>query len=460
MKNREYSRRQFLKKNSLSGLGAFIGLGMAPELFASEQSSVSRQSKFPGNTDKKMPIKGIVEDTVQQLGGLSLPDLLKYHYNYLKDIYIPNWERGIDHKYGGFANAISPGQEPDFENKGMYFQGRAVWMFSYLYNHITHNKLHLEAAIKGRDFLIKSALTDDYRWASFVSRDGSKRLSEPLDHYGDIYMIQGLAELYIATKDPRDLDLAIKTAISVKDRLLSPTYQHVSAHTEALEPGTRRLPSWQHFLAALTPLLKVSRDPAVEKIARYCVRVICEHHWRPDDGVLLEMLDDNFRPFTFDAPNWGNFYPQGVSGWHSIQACWMVMNDSLRVLHYPTFRKGIEMGISTLEKTYIPTKGMPSDMDHGGLSLSNPKAKLNENGNVVWGALDDVLVFCLLTIEHSHDPTVINYYNDCFKLYSSKPEKIVTNGLLHTPRQFFYSIEILERIIAREGKVSGVFLKS
>ena len=103
---------------------------------------------------------------------------------------------------------------------------------------------------------------------------------------------------------------------------------------------------------------------------------------------------------------------------------------------------------------------MPSDMDHGGLSLSNPKAKLNENGNVVWGALDDVLVFCLLTIEHSHDPTVINYYNDCFKLYSSKPEKIVTNGLLHTPRQFFYSIEILERIIARQGKVSGVFLKS
>ena len=213
MKNREYSRRQFLKKNSLSGLGAFIGLGMAPELFASEQSSVSRQSKFPGNTDKKMPIKGIVEDTIQQLGGMLLPDLLKYHYNYLKDIYSPNWERGIDHKYGGFANAISPGQEPDFENKGMYFQGRAVWMFSYLYNHITHNKLHLEAAIKGRDFLIKSALTDDYRWASFASRDGSKRLSEPLDHYGDIYMMQGLAELYIATKDPRDLDLAIKTAI-------------------------------------------------------------------------------------------------------------------------------------------------------------------------------------------------------------------------------------------------------
>lgn len=457
MKKSNYSRRLFLKENSFAGLGAIIGIGVAPEIFASAKSTVPGVQGLPG---KQLHENGIIERNLEQLGGMSLPDLLNYHRNYLKDIYIPNWERGIDHKYGGFANAISPGQEPDFENKGMYFQGRAVWMFSYLYNHITHDKKHLDAAIKGRDFLIKSAMTDDYRWASFVSRDGSKRLSEPLDHYGDIYMMQGLAELYIATKDPRDLDLAIKTAISVKDRLLSPTYQHVSAHTEALEPGTRRLPSWQHFLAALTPLLKVKRDPAVEKIARYCVRVICEHHWRPDDGVLLELLDDNFRPYSFDAPNWGNFYPQGVSGWHSIQACWMVMNESLRVLYYPTFRKGFEMGISTLEKTYISQKGMPSDMDHGGLSLSSPKARLNENGNYVWGALDDVLVFCLLAIEHSHDPVVINYYNDCFKVYTSKPEKIVTNGLLHTPRQFFYSIEILERIIARGGKVSGVFAKS
>ncbi len=453
MKSADYSRRQFLKKNSLAGLGTIIGLGVSHNLLAYESEVHKERIDYLGDSSS-------IDGTIDQLGGMSLPDLLKWHKNYLKDIYIPNWERGIDHKYGGFANAISPGQEPDFEKKGMYFQGRAVWMFSYLYNHITHDKKHLDAAIKGRDFLIKSAMTHDYRWASFVSSDGTQKLSEPLDHYGDIYMMQGLAELYRATNDPRDIDLAIKTAISVKDRLLSPTYQHVEAHTESLEPGTRRLPSWQHFLAGLTILLNIKRDPVVEKIARYCVRVICEHHWRPEHGVLLEMLDDNFRPFTFDAGNWGNFHPQGVSGWHSIQACWMVMNDALRVEHYPTYKKGLEMGISTLKKTYIKGKGMPSDMAHGGLSLTHPGGKLNEDGNFVWGALDDVLVFGLLTIEHIHDPVVIDYYTDCFKVYSAKPEKIVTNGLLHTPRQFFYSIEILERIIARGGKVSGMLSKS
>lgn len=443
--SKNYSRRHFLRNNSIAGLGILTGLGLIPDLFAAEPD-----------------ISGRIESELglEQLGGKSLQELLSHHRRYLNDVYIPNWERGIDHQYGGFANAISPGQAPDFEKKGMYYQGRAVWMFSYLYNHITHDKRHLEAAIKGREFLIKSSLTPDYRWASFVSRDGKKKLSEPLDHYGDIYMMQGLAELYRATNDPRDIDLAIKTAISVKDRLLSPTYQHVEAHTESLEPGTRRLPSWQHFLAGLTIVLNVKRDPVVEKIARYCVRVICEHHWRPEHGVLLEMLDDHYRPYNFDAANWGNFHPQGVSGWHSIQACWMVMNDALRVAHYPTYRKGLEMGISTLEKTYIMGKGMPSDMAHGGLSLTHPGGRLNEDGNFVWGALDDVLVFCLMAIEHSHDPLIIDYYNDCFKVYWSKPEKIVTNGLLHTPRQFFYSIEILQRIIGRQGKVSGLLGKS
>jgi hypothetical protein len=125
------------------------------------------------------------------------PDLLKWHRNYLKDIYIPNWERGIDHKYGGFANAISPGQEPDFEKKGMYFQGRAVWMFSYLYNHITHDKKHLDAAIKGRDFLIKSAMTADYRWASFVSRDGTQRTIRTFGSLWRYLYDAGLAELSI-----------------------------------------------------------------------------------------------------------------------------------------------------------------------------------------------------------------------------------------------------------------------
>jgi mannose/cellobiose epimerase-like protein (N-acyl-D-glucosamine 2-epimerase family) len=390
------------------------------------------------------------QGTLERLGGMSLQGLLDYHHKYLNETYIPNWNRGVDWKYGGFADVLIPGQEPDFERKSMYYQGRAVWIFSYLYNNISHNERHLEAAVKGRDFLIKHALTDDFRWISSVTRKG-EHLSEPLDHYGDIYMIQGLTELFKATNDEKDLKLAIQTAHSVMDRLVSPSYQHVDAHGPTLEPGTRRLASWQHFLGALTPLLMVRRDPAIERIARYCVRVIYEHHWIPEYGVLLEVLDDHFRPFTFDAPNWGGNSNRSVSGWHSIEACWMPMDEAVRVNHYPTFRQGMEMGFSTLEKCYVDGKGLV-------VMLNNPEAKSNPEGPFSpWRALDDVLVFCLMVIEHIHDPMAISYYNKCFELYNSKPENFTPQCLLHVPRRFFYSINILNRMIENGGKISGLF---
>jgi len=430
--NKGYSRRSFLKQNSLIGIGTIAGLGTVQSLQAFD--TVNRSILFA--------------DVLDRLGGMSLQQLLEFHHRYLKEIYIPNWDRGIDWEYGGFDNALAPGKKPNFEKKAMYHQGRGVWMFSYLYNNITHDNRHLEAAIKGRDFLKKYALTPDNRWISFVSRKGEP-LSKPLDHYGDIYMLQGLTELYKATKDEKDIELAINTAHSVMERLLSPSYLHVGAHVESLEPGTRRLGSWQHFLGALTPLLKVRPDPAVEKIARYCVRAICEYHWQPKDRVMLEVLDDHFRPYTFDSPNWGDFKPRAISGWHSIQACWMVMQEALRVMHYPTYRQGLEMGIAVLEKSYIEGNGIPG---------YNLEVKPDPMVIYPWGALDEMLVYCVLALEHNHDPVIINYYNKCFELHNSKAENVVTTGLLHTPRRFFYSIEILDRIISRGGKVSGVFV--
>lgn len=439
----------------MTGLGVLLAGPAASFMTGTLPTDIAAALKDPDIHDPDNA-DGKWGPALEQLGGMSLQELYDFHLKYITDVYIPNWDRGIDLQYGGFANALNPGEKPDFERKGMYFQGRAIWVFSYLYNNITHDKKHLEAAIKGRDFIIKSALNDNFQWSSFVSRDGSTRLTRPLDHYGDIYIIQGLTELYKATKDEKDLDIAIKTAHSVMERLVSPSYQHVDAHTKALEPGTRRLPSWQHFLGALNPLLKVRRDPAVEMLARYCVRVICEHHWQSEYGVLLEILDDNFRPYTFDASNWGDFKPRGVSGWHSIQASWLVIHEALRVGHSPSYNKGLEMGLSTLKKTYIDGKGIPFGIE--GVSLEDPKDKLTAEGkSFPWGALDDVLVFCLSVLEHKHDPQVISYYNKCFALHNSKPENTVTSGLLHTPRRFFYTMEILQRIIGRKGEVSNAF---
>jgi mannose/cellobiose epimerase-like protein (N-acyl-D-glucosamine 2-epimerase family) len=386
--------------------------------------------------------KATTEGTLDKLGGMSLPELLKFHREYLHNTYIPNWERGIDWEYGGFADSLMPGDEPDFEKKSMYYQARALWLFSYLYNHITHDERHLEAAIKGRDFLVKHALRDDFRWISIMSRDG-KKLSEPVDHYGDIYMVQGLAELYRAKKGEKDMNLAINTSHSVMERLVSPIYMGIDAHGPGNEPGTRRLGSWQHFLGALTPLLRLKEDYSIEKLAGFCMRMIYDYHWLPEYGVLIELLDSNYKPFSKLSGG-----SRSVSGWHSIQASWMVMDEAKRLDDYVQYRQGIEMGISTLEKCYLHGKGI--------VSIKNPEDIVKDNYDFnPWNSLDDVLLFCLMVLEHNYNPVIIDYYNKCFDLYNSKPENITHKCLLHTPRRFFYSINILSRMIKNGGKVVG-----
>jgi len=430
-----------MKRKEFVAMGA--GAFLLPSLTKGAEVSGTRASLLLNDR--------IYSGRLERLGGMTLQDLRDYHYSYLIDTYIPNWERGVDWQYGGFANILAPGNEPDFSVKRMYHQSRAVWVFSYLYNHITRDARHLEAAEKGRDFLVRHALDSGYRWRSFLDRQGEPQTG-PLDHYGDIYMVLALTELYKATGREEDLEMAKKTAHSVMDRLVSPSYQHIEAHVTALEPGTRRLPSWQHFLNALTPLLRETSDTAIEKIAFYCVRVMIQHHWLPEQGVMLEILDDHFRPYTLDGSKWGvgtGDSHGAVSGWHSIQACWMIMDEALRVGHKPIYRQGVEMGLSTLEKTYAPGRGL------GG--MRNPGAGINPDGSFSWGALDDMLVYCLIAIEHSHEPQAIDYYNDCFALHNSRPENFVTRGLLHHPRRFFYTLNILDRMIERGGRVSGFF---
>lgn len=385
---------------------------------------------------------------LDKLGGMTLEELRRFHDQWLRERYIPHWERGVDRQEGGFADLFRPGEEPVFDEKRMYYQARAVWVFASLYNRFTRDDRHLRAAVAGRDFLRRNALTGDDRWISRMNRSGTP-LSEPLDHYGDIYMILALAELYKATGEESDLELAKRTARTVMQRLLSPSYQHVEAHVTALQPGTKRLPSWQHFLSALTPLLRVHREPEIERMALYCVRVLCERHWLADYQVLVELLDDHFRPFTFDGSKWGDGGASHgtVSGWHSIQACWMVMDEAFRVGDRPVWGRGVGMGYATLEKMYLEGRGLTS--------LRNPGARPDPHGSFAWGALDDLLVFCLMVLEHNHDPRAVRYYDSCFELYNSRPELYRIYDLLHHPRRLFYSIEILDRMIARNGAVSG-----
>jgi len=411
------------------------------------------------------------ETVVQNLAGMSLEKLRSFHQDELNNKYLPVWDdRRIDWKYGGFmpyngadkryippwkGRAVTASSEHMKDlvfnptNKEMYYQGRGIWVFSYLYNRFGKNERHLKASRMGIDFIIKNCLNERGYWNSEVTQEG-KFVQGSYNIYGDIYVALGFGEYYHATGDEKIRDMAIETVHGVNERIVSPTYQHLGWHGGGNEPGTKRLGTWQHFLSALTPLARYTGNDGVELIARMCVRNILERHWRPELGVTLELLDDTFQPFRPD-PLVNN---RTVSGWHSIQAAWMSMDEALRIGHKGMFLDAMEMGRINLEKCWIEGE------ESGIVTLENPEAKpaLPEdmrNFYWGWGALDDALVFTLLAVEHTHASWAVDWFDKVFQAGYRHPERFNNHCLLHHPRRLFFVIDILNRMIERGGRVSN-----
>lgn len=385
---------------------------------------------------------------VESLGGMTLAGLREYHLSEV-EAFAAHWETGgIDDEFGGFIPHRNDHNTAASDDKQMYYLGRGLWIFSYLYNHFGKRDRHREAARKCWEFM-RHYCRDEKTgyWLARVTRDG-KPLKGPIDIYGDMYVILGLTEYYRIAEDPSLLDIAVETAHGIDERIVSADYQHLDAHKSGFEPGTKILGTWQHFLGSLTPLARESHDDGAGLMARMCVRNIMERHFSHELGVFFEYLDGRFLPFPV------GYDPElrKISSWHSVQSAWMCLDEALRTGDRAMFGDALEMGRRTFDNCWL-------EGDEGGLiGLDYPGQDIRESSDTPqWERLDDAMVFALLAVEHTHAPWAIYWFNKIFAHAMKKPEKFNRNSLLHYPRRLFFVIEILDRMIARGGRVSDFF---
>jgi len=431
-------RRQFLSNIAAGSMA----LGAAPVAWAMGEKQ----------DGENYGINTKCEPTFTKLAGESLKAHRDFHVDDLKNAYIPYWDDTIriDKKRGGFMPYLKEDGTHVDTIKRMYYQGRGIWVFSYYYNHFGQDERFLKHAKKSIDFVFKHCRDENGYWISEVTKEG-KYLRPSENIYGDIYLAMGMSEYYEATGDELMKEAAIETCHKVNERVTSAEYMHLGGHGAGHEPGTKRLGTWQHFLGALSPIARQTDDHGVKMMARMCVRNILERHWRPDLGVAFEHLDDQFQPYS---PVSGGSH-RHVSGWHSVQAAWMVMADSLRTGHKHNFMKAMEMGRMTLEKCWYD-----GGAESGLTSISNPEGKPGapaKDGFHAWHAMDDAMIFCLLAIEHTLAPWAFEWYDKIFKHAYSRKDRMMREGLLHHPRRLFYAPDIIDHMIERNGHVSDFF---
>jgi mannose/cellobiose epimerase-like protein (N-acyl-D-glucosamine 2-epimerase family) len=300
-------RRDFLK---FPGAAA-VGLGIT--------GSLSVQSAGGPWADEVLPSK-------LRLAGMSLPELRQEFYDRLFNVLLPFWDKhGIDHEYGGIMCSLDYDGTLVNTDKNLWFMGRAIWVYSFLYNHFGKNPQYLEVAKKAKEFVFQHALQKDGWWAEELSREGKVLKPFSGDTEGMYFIAEGLQEYAAASSDDQSREEAFALLKKLFRYFNSPDFRYRAPdlpYLWASQRAVRPQVLWFLNLSIATQMLTRWNDQEIVAIADRAVDAIMNRHYNPDIGLNTEMLYSDFSRPKEEA--------QKSRFGHCVEALWMVMDEANR----------------------------------------------------------------------------------------------------------------------------------
>lgn len=401
----------------------------------------------------------------KKIGSMSLVQLRDQYRAAIFDRFVPNMDQlVIDDQYGGFMCAIDTSTRKLLNtNKSAWYEGRGMWTYSFLYNNFGKKPHFLDVARKSKELILKLQPKDDSFWVNSFTREG-KPLSGPGDIYSSLFVAEGLTEYAKASGDKQYLELAKKIMLSALARYDSDTYRYDISYgpNGAPEiPAPRVCGHWMVFLRGATQFLDFQADPEIQKVADRSVEAIMTKHLNPEYGLINEGLAHDF---SLPANEWAQFAYMG----HGIETLWMVMAEAVR-------RKDSEL-FARAGNAFKRSVEVATDAVYGGYfrSLDNVSTNTFKMDKVLW-LQEEVMIGTLMLIEHTQDEWARERFAKNYAYIQDKyvhPEYafVVENGdrtmtnydknraeHYHHPRHLMLNLLALERMIKRDGKVSGLF---
>jgi mannose/cellobiose epimerase-like protein (N-acyl-D-glucosamine 2-epimerase family) len=391
----------------------------------------------------------------------------QYEYDLYED-FLPFMEKFvIDHEHGGFMCTTDRDGTRISTDKSQWYEGRGIWVYSYLYNNLKREPKFLDVARKCVEFMLKHKPSGDGLWPSAFSREGNAIGAPDTRTYGDLFVAHGLAEYGRATGDDTCLKLAKETMLKCLRLYDHPDFWPEAAQSylgkEApLVPGARVQGVWFVLLNLATGMLDYQSDPDILAVADRCLDAIMNHHWNPDFELNNEILNhDLTRPQDDIA--------QFVYTGHAIETLWMVMAEAARRKDKALFELAANRFKHHVEVAW--------DDVYGGAfrSLNHVDKNFCLVDKVLW-AQEEVLIGSLLAFEHTRWKwakdwfiKMYNYVHDKwplskhgYSLWDNGTDRKVTyvehyNRVenYHHPRHLMLNLLALDRLISRQGNPSG-----
>lgn len=320
-----------------------------------------------------------------------------YQQTLLDDV-VPFWERNsVDRECGGFFTCLDRRGERYSDDKAIWLQGRAAWMFATLYRTVERRSDWLELARHGCAFLEQHAFDARGKMYFCVARDG-RPLRMRRYVFSEVFGVLAFAGLAAATGDVRPRRRAIELYQTLLRYLRTPGL--IAPKTD---PTTRPMKS----LSPLMCVLNVAEAMhAIDRAGNYEADI---------DASIDEILRDFVRPaercvLEHVAPDGGRVEgPDGrvMNPGHAIECAWFILEVARRRGDVPLTRRALEIVDIALERGW--------DDRHGGLNYfidvdGRPATQL-EHDMKLWWPHNEALIAIAMAYESARDPRYAQWFH-------------------------------------------------
>jgi N-acylglucosamine 2-epimerase len=258
----------------------------------------------------------------------------------LTDNVLPFWlAHSRDEVHGGYFTCLDRVGIVYDTDKFMWLQGRQVWCFSYMYNHVAQKPEWLEMAIHGAAFMEKYGRDGDGNWYFSLTADG-KPLVQPYNIFSDCFACMGFASLNKATGEERYKQIALDTFENIIRRKDDWKGKYSKAY-----PGTRPLKNFSLPMILCNLALELEHIIGSERVNSFIPTVIhevMEVFYQPASGLILE----NVHP---DGSFADCFEGRVLNPGHIIEAMWFIMDLGKRLNDDALIQKANTIMLHTLE---------------------------------------------------------------------------------------------------------------
>lgn len=443
----EYSRRNFLKQNSIAGLGMIGAVTLAGTFVSTDVAANTKAASAK----------------ITKISDLNLKELRETYRASLLEKFIPNMDSFVvDHELGGFMCSVDIlTRKLVNTNKRAWFEGRGIWMYSFLYNNIEKKPHYLEIAGKSKDFILKLLPEDGSYYISGFTKEGKPMSDTEGDIYGNLFVAEGLAEYAKASGERKYFEQAKEIVLKAVKRYDRPEFNY-SYKAEQRIAGPRILGHWMILLSVSTQMLKQHQDEEIKALADRCVDAIMNHHLNPEYKLLNEALAHDLNPLEDRVAS--QFGDVG----HGCETLAFVLNYAVLIQDASLFKRAAKEF-----KRHVDTAW---DDVYGGHfhALENVSTNTWALNKLRW-IQEEILIGAMILIEHTGDQWALNCYartEAYIRKNYVRPEYafIIDSGdrkmekhsqvraeHYHFPRQLMVGILAIDRIISRGEKPSGLF---